>query len=446
LPSPRAAPFRWLLRKDGRELVTSQAYWLLLFVVGLLVGHAFLTATTTFAEMSGASGGPSVLAQGLSPLDGILVPTFGAYDIAATFLLPFVVIRLVATERQTGALKLVSQASPGGLRSMSSKVVVLFGCWFAALVPGAIALVMWLATGGHLSAPEVASVILGHFILAAITVGVAAAAGSVAQSAASAAIAALTFTLGTWAIDFIGAVRGGVIQDVARYTPAAIVRTFEHGELRLSVVIVAAIVSITGVALATVSLDLGSTGRQRLMRSAVIAVIAFTAGIAAAQLKTSWDVSEDRRNSFSPADERALRSIHDPLHIEVHLGGEDPRRIDLEREVLAKLRRVMDVHVDYVEGQGTGMTSRSKMYGQMIYVLRGRSDTTRSVTAPIILEIIYQLAGMPARPAADQMSSYSGYPLARTPSDISIMFFIAWPLAVIVVWWTVTRTRRRTRA
>src|SRR4051794_22522514 len=92
LRSPDRAAGRWMVRKDARELVASRAFWLLLIVAGLLVGHAFLTATATYAELSGAGGGPSVLAQGLGPLDGILAPTFGAYGIAATFLLPFVVI------------------------------------------------------------------------------------------------------------------------------------------------------------------------------------------------------------------------------------------------------------------------------------------------------------------------------------------------------------------
>ena len=71
-------------------------------MTGPLVGHAFATAVESYAEMSGAGGGPAALAQGLSPLDGLIVPTFGAYDLIATFLLPFVAIRLVATEIRPG--------------------------------------------------------------------------------------------------------------------------------------------------------------------------------------------------------------------------------------------------------------------------------------------------------------------------------------------------------
>src|SRR3954466_16377340 len=91
---PSLDRFGWLVRKDARELLASRAFWFLLIVVGLLVGQAFHTATHTYAEFSGAGGGVAVLSQGLSPLDGIVVPTFSAYDLAATLLLPFVVIRL----------------------------------------------------------------------------------------------------------------------------------------------------------------------------------------------------------------------------------------------------------------------------------------------------------------------------------------------------------------
>src|SRR5881628_947219 len=84
---------RWLLEKEGRELASSRALLLLLALLSPLVGHAFITAVTTYAEVSGIGGGPAALAQGLSPLDGLVVPTFGAYALAVTLLFPFVAIR-----------------------------------------------------------------------------------------------------------------------------------------------------------------------------------------------------------------------------------------------------------------------------------------------------------------------------------------------------------------
>ena len=89
-----------LLGKEWRELTASRAYWLLLLMIGPLVGHSFITAVDLYAEASGIGGGPGALAQGLTPLDGFLVPTFGAYDLAVTLLFPFVAIRLLAAEKR----------------------------------------------------------------------------------------------------------------------------------------------------------------------------------------------------------------------------------------------------------------------------------------------------------------------------------------------------------
>ena len=85
MPSRR---FRWLVVKEFRELLASRAFWLLLVMIGPLVGHGFITAVDTYAEASGIGGGPAALAQGLSPLDGIFVPAFGAYDLAVDAALP----------------------------------------------------------------------------------------------------------------------------------------------------------------------------------------------------------------------------------------------------------------------------------------------------------------------------------------------------------------------
>ena len=120
---------RWLLEKELRELAASRSYWLLLLVIGALVGHAFMTSVNLYAEASGVGGGPSALAQGLNPLEGIIVPTFGAYDLAATLLFPFVVIRLVASDKETGALALMLQSPAKFWVTITAKGLALtFAC------------------------------------------------------------------------------------------------------------------------------------------------------------------------------------------------------------------------------------------------------------------------------------------------------------------------------
>src|ERR1035438_3514909 len=146
--------FAWLLAHEWRELLASRAFWLLLLMIGPLVGHSFITAVDTYAEASGAGGGPAALAQGLSPLDGILVPTFGAYDLAVTLLFPFIAIRLVAAEKASGAWKLLVQSPASTGAMLLAKGLILLVGWLIAWLPGLAALVLWKAYGGTLYAPE----------------------------------------------------------------------------------------------------------------------------------------------------------------------------------------------------------------------------------------------------------------------------------------------------
>src|SRR5215510_16241028 len=114
-----------LFSKEWRELTVSRSYWLLLLAVGPLVGHGFINAVALYAEASGVGGGPAALPQGLTPLDGMLAPTFGAYDLAVTLLFPFVAIRLIATEKESGALKFCLQLPSSVGEMVTAKVSAL---------------------------------------------------------------------------------------------------------------------------------------------------------------------------------------------------------------------------------------------------------------------------------------------------------------------------------
>ena len=439
---------RWLLEKELRELAASRSCWLLLLVVGALVGHQFMTATGIYAEASGAGGGPAALSQGLSPLEGIVVPTLGAYDIAATLLFPFVVIRLIANEKQTGALALTLQSPMPFAATMAAKLVALLAAWLVAGLAGAVALLSWRGAGGHLYGPETMTVVLGHLLRGLLTIGVSAAAAAFATSAASAAIVALTVTLGTWALDYVAAARGGVIASVAAYTPSAALRVFEHGELRIATVLILVTLGIGGMVAATAWLREGEQLARRARDVAIALIAVVLLCIVFARVRDSRDVSEDRRNSFPAADEAALRAIADPLHVTVYLAAEDPRLVDFERGVLAKLRRTMkEVDVTYAARGRSGLFERpDQHYGEIWYQLGGRREMSRSTTDEIVLETIYRLAGR-AAPAPDDAPPYRGYPLARPVPAIGWIFFAIWPLCVIAAWWGARRagvSRRRT--
>lgn len=429
-----------LLAKEWRELTRSRAYWILLLLVGPLVGNSFITAVNLYAEASGIGGGASALAEGLTPLDGLLVPTFGAYDLAVTLLFPFVVIRLVAAEKQSGALKLILQFPTSLAAAMSAKVMALALGWLVAWLPGLAALLLWKYYGGHLYGPETLNLLLGHLLHMALSTGVAVAAAAVAESAASAAIVTLGFTVGTWALDFIAAGRGGLLQEAAAYTPTAALRVFEQGLLRLSTVVVIAAVSFAGCALAAVWLHTGRGWRYRVFASAIIVMALAVIAVGAARLRPSWDLSENRRNSFAPADEAALWQIREPLKVTVYLAAEDPRLMDLERGVLVKLRRLLPrVDVDYAASSQTGLfESGEDHYGEIWYELGEQRVMNRSTTEAIVLEQLYELAGLGAPERAEE-NDFPGYPLAASPKGAAWIFYLIWPLAVVASWWLTRR-------
>src|SRR5205807_2118132 len=121
---------------------------------------------------------------------------------------------------------------------IASKLIALVIAWIVSLIPFAIAIALWQGYGGHLFAPETLNVLAGYTLRFVLTASIAMAAAAVMPGAANAAVVVLAFTIGTWALDFIATGRGGVVQKLAAYTPAAVLRSFERGLLRIDVVLV----------------------------------------------------------------------------------------------------------------------------------------------------------------------------------------------------------------
>lgn len=432
----RSPRFRWLLAKEFRELIASRAYWLLLLMVSPLVGHAFITAVDLYAEASGRGGGPAALAQGLSPLDGILVPTLGAYDLAVTLLFPFVAIRLVSAEKESGALKLMLQAPAGLGVLLTAKALILLAGWLIAWIPGLVTLVLWKAYGGSLYAPEVLNLLLGHLLRVILASGVAVAAAAVAKGAASAAIATLGFTVGTWALEFVAMARGGVLQKLAGYTPTAALRVFEQGEFRLSTVLVTLTFGVAGFVLAGIWLPTRRNLRSRLIGSAGAILLFGLLAWGGSLLRASWDLSENRRNSFPAAAEAALRQIRRGLRVTVFLAAEDPRLMDLERGVLGKLQRTLPrVDIEYGAHTRAGLFEGARdHYGEVWYELDGRKSISRSTTEPVVLDVLYKLAQIQPPPQSDG-SEFSGHPLPAFPRGAAWIFYGFWPVMIAVFWW-----------
>src|SRR5207253_11065262 len=119
------------------------SWWVMLLLIGPLVGISFISAAQTYAEASGLNGTSVGVGEAFSPLVGIWAPTFSACELAAAFLLPFVGIRLVSGDRQSGALKLEMQHHLPSFVRIGVKFIILIVGWLIALLAPAMAVVLW---------------------------------------------------------------------------------------------------------------------------------------------------------------------------------------------------------------------------------------------------------------------------------------------------------------
>ena len=428
----RESRYRWLLAKEWRELLASRAWWVMLVLIGPLIGISFISAVRTYAELSGLNGTSAGVGEAFSPLIGVWAPTFSACELAAAFLLPFVAIRVVGGDRQSGALKLEAQQSMSPLWRVAAKAIVLLAAWTCASLPALLAIVLWRGYGGSIYPPELVALALGHTLNAGLTIALAAAAASLTEHPSTAAIVTLSVTVGTWILNFIAAVHGGIWQRAAEYTPTAMVAQFQHGLIRLDVALAAVTAIAGGLVIAAIWMRLGVAVARRAYESAIAIALAAAVVLAVSFLSPSWDLSENRINSLPEADERALAQIHTPLHMEVHLAPEDPRRTDLEAKTLSKLRRaVPKLRVTYVSATSTGLFEQTAShYGEIFYDLGGRQAENRLTSAEGVLETIYSLAGI-APPSEADDDVFRGHPLAVPPRRAGVVFYGIWPALVI---------------
>src|ERR1700730_16063341 len=315
------APLRPLLVKELWEILSGRALWTMLLLMCPLIGYSFFQAVSLYGEASAAGLQSPVLASSLSPLDGVLVPTLGASYVTVTLLFPFVAIRVLGQEKESGALRLLVQLPYRSPILITAKLAAVLAAWVLSSIPALSALVIWGMLGGHLSAPETLNLLLGHLLYGLLVGAIALFAASVSESAATAAIVTLAFTIGSWVLDFTVAGHPGLLEWIARLSLTQVLPTFEQGRLsvRLIVGIFAALCGFA--ALATVWLPPGVRVRNKVVRSIVCVLVAAIVLGLATQIRVSIDVTEDHRNSFAAADQRALAS---PLVVTVHLAPEDP--------------------------------------------------------------------------------------------------------------------------
>jgi ABC-2 type transport system permease protein len=439
------APLAPLLRKEIRELATGNSLWVLMLLLSPLVGYSFIQAVELYAEASRPALSIAELARQLSPFDGILVPTMGGFYLAITLLFPFIAIRLVAAEKASGGLKLLVQLPYRLSDLVGVKFAILITAWFIALIPILSALIYWRLLGGHLETNETVTLILGHLLYALLIGAISFLAAALTDGGATAAILALTVTLGSWVLDFAALDRGGVSSLLASLSLTSLLRPFEQGLLSIPAVLTMLVATVGFLALTAIWLPPGTQLGRKLLGSALVITVAGILIGGVAQTNIVLDITPDRRNSFPPGDEQLLGRLGERLFVTVHMASSDPRVADLDRKVLARLKRAMPrVTVQIADsGQASPLgTAGETDYGDIVITYHGKSATTRSTGAGEILPLLYELAGVRSPAPSTTGPDEPGHPLVADASNSAIWFFGIEPFAFAAAWWLAAGNRR----
>lgn len=433
-----AAPLRPLLKKELAEIISGRALWTMLLLVCPLIGYSFVQAVSLYSEASASALQSPSAATSLSPLDGILVPTFGSFYVAVTLLFPFVAIRVLGQEKESGSLRLLVQLPYRSSTLILVKLSAVLAAWAVASIPALSVLLIWALLGGHLAPLETLNLLFGHLLYGLLVGSIALFAATISDSSATAAIIALAATIGSWVIDFAFAGSSGLSAWMAQISLTQTLRSFEQGLLSCGLVLGVVAVIAGFAALSSVWLPPGAPIRAKFTGSVFCVLATAVALGVATQIGKSIDVAEDRRNSFSPADQSLLATLRLPLVVTVHLVPEDPRYVDLQRNVLGKLERAMPNVSVVLAGKRQDFAGDREAYGKIEYIYGDRSDVSRSTSPREILPLLYTLAGMHP-PAPTPGAEYPGYPLVVNGETTLIWFVGGLPLLIALAWW---RSRR----
>lgn len=416
MPSPekvsRLTLLQTIFAQEIRGVLLSPSFWMMLIVISLLTGYSFFQAVDLFSQASRTALSYPELSRGMNPQTGIFIPTFGAYYLTQTLLLPFVAIQLIGQDKQTGTLKLLLQLDLSPLTLCSLKLLALLLVWIVSLIPAFSVLLFWQKMGGHVSVAEIALQFVGHGLYALTVVTLCLFVAVISDSLPTAAMVCLAFTLGSWVLDFAVSGQDGILGTMGAFSLAGLLRDFENGLLLNVNIFIFAILSLFFFSMAVCWLHPGKRLINKMSWSCLIFFVLCLALGSSRYLPGFWDLTENRQHSLNPADSRTLRRLSLPLRLTLHYNAQDSRLHDLKKNVLAKLaRNVNELQISYVRSTSTGMFGASDAddYGIIEYEYNHRHDQSYSNSQEEILSIIYGLADMQVHP--DTVAVYPGYPL-----------------------------------
>jgi ABC-2 type transport system permease protein len=425
-----------------RSLLASRSVWILSLFTGPLVGYSFIQASSLYSEASKPALATSQLAVGLNPFDGVVIPTYGAIYLALTLLFPFVAIRTISADKNSGALRLLLQTPLRSSTLLSVKAVTTLFAWLLVELAGLLVLLIWWLSGGHIFASETLCLFLGHLLYGVIVTCISFFAAAVAESASTAALLALACTLGSWVLDFAAASESSWLAKMSWLSLTALLKPFEQGLLIWSVLVGIAIATCALLALTLLWWHPGRPLSIKLRGTCAVLAVCAALFVPVRHLSGSIDLTEDQRHSFPPEVSVALRQIHEPVRITLYLAPEDPRFMDFDHSILAKLRRVLP-RTEIVNREASQAalfkTGEDPNYGLIVYEIGTRRAESRSTSPEEVLPLLWNLAAI-APPASDNPVTYPGYPLVlKSSGRAELLFYVFWPACSFAGWFLFSR-------
>ena len=433
MPLSKPQLLRILLVQEIRNILLAPPLWGLLVILSMLVGYSFIQAVSLFSQASQTALTYPELASGMNPLEGIFVPTFGAYYLIETLLLPFIILRLIGHDKQNGTLKILLQLPLSTFALNGVKLAAMAVVWLLLLVPAIAAVANWLLLGGVIYYPEILTLFLGHSLYALTIICIAMFATAVSKSLPTAAMICLSVTLGCWVLDFAVGSGQGWLGIVNSWSLTTLLHQFESSLLSLTTITNFLILALLFFIAAAVWLHPGRRLRHKIQASLLIVTVLLLAVVSTNQLSGYMDVTENQRHSFNPADVRALRQMNKPLTITIHLAPGDGRYYDFNHEVLSKLKRIIpDLRLIFADTASNGLfsASGSDTYGLIEYQYAGQKEQSYSNSPEEILPLLHKLAGQ--KVTQDKLQSYSGHPLIADASGSKVWFYLLLPLLFLL--------------
>ncbi len=404
-------------------------------LLGLLTGFSFIEATSLFGEASRTAKDLPELARGMTPLDGILAPTLGGLYLCTTLLFPFVAIRAIGQDKESGALKFSLQWPISPLVQITAKALATGAAWCITLLLPLSGFLIWYVAGGHLALLETINLLLGHALYAMLVVSIAFFAVAITESTSTAAIVTLAATIGFWVLDFMASgSTSNWLRNMGELSPTVALKLSERGLFSLPHTLQLIVFGLGFITLSAILIHPGTALRSKVKSSALTLLLFFVLLILAQHASYQRDVSEDRRNSFNPVDESALIQMNMGLKIIIYLAPQDSRARELETNVIGKLKRLVpniDVQYGDIPMSSPFSGNPDDRYGMISYEYLGRHAESRSNSSREILPILHELAGTQVHPFV--APHYPGYPLAIDKAVATIWFYVVSPVITLFI-------------